>query len=161
VVKTGIVPGLLLSLLTAVTVCPAPQQPPREFFGIRPGMAEEVVHRRLRKIASQEKEKKEEEEAGEGGEQEVWILKRDSRYKYLITKFNREHRLSWLTVVAQPQRVRYADIASLDLATKATDGINYSYKWKLEASKQHPASLIIARGSSPEFLTSYSVYHSR
>ena len=63
-----------------------------------------------------------------------------------------------ITVVAHPKRVRYADIASLDLATKATDGINYSYKWKVPATKQQPAVIIIARGSDTRFLTSYSVY---
>jgi hypothetical protein len=69
--------------------------------------------------------------------------------------------LSWITAVAHPNRVRYADIASFELATKATDGINYSYKWKVTASKQQPAFLIIARGSSAEFITSYSVYPTR
>jgi hypothetical protein len=134
------------------------KQPPREFFGLRLGMSEEAVRSRLRKIAKQQKEEREEEE---GGEQEVWILKRDSKFNYLLVKFNKEHRLNWMTVVAHPKVVRYADLASLDLATKATDGINYSYKWKVEKTAQQPGYLIIARGSSNEFLTSYSVYPTR
>jgi hypothetical protein len=69
-----------------------------------------------------------------------------------------EHLLTWLTIVAHPNRVSYADVASLELATKTTDGSNYSYKWKVAANKQQSAFLIIARGSSPDFLTSYSVY---
>jgi L-2-hydroxyglutarate oxidase LhgO len=138
-------------------VAPA-KQPPREFFGLRLGMSEDAARSRLKKIASQQKEEREEEE---GGEQEVWILKRDSRFNYLLVKFTKEHRLNWITVVAHPKRVRYADIAGLDLATKATDGINYSYKWKVEPTKQQPGYLIIARGSSDEFLTSYSVYPTR
>jgi len=146
--------GLLLSVIVSAVVSPA-KQPPREFFGLSLGMNEETVHRRLRKIATQQKEEKEREE---GGEQEVWILKRDSKFNYLLTKFSNEHRLTWITVVAHPNRVRYTDIASLELATKATDGINYSYKWTVTATKQHPAFLIIARGSTPDFLTSFSVY---
>jgi hypothetical protein len=134
------------------------KQPPREFFGLRLGMSEEAVRSRLRKIAKQQKEEREEEE---GGEQEVWILKRDSKFNYLLVKFNKEHRLNWMIVVAHPKLVRYADIASLELATKATDGINYSYKWKVETTAQQPGYLIIARGSSDEFLTSYSVYLTR
>src|SRR6266480_1972945 len=114
---------------------------------LRLGMSEEVVHRLMRRVAIQDTEGK---EAKEGGEREVWILKRDSRFKYLLTQFNKEHRLSWLTVVAHPRRVRYSHVASLKLATKATDGSNHSYKWKVEASKQQPALLIIARGSRPE-----------
>jgi hypothetical protein len=146
-----------LSHSTAAVVV-SPKQPPREFFGLRLGMSEETVRSRLRRIAKQQKEEREEEE---GGEQEVWILKRDAKFNYLLVKFNKEHRLNWMTIVAHPKLVRYADIAGLELATKATDGINYSYKWKVEASKQQPGYLIIARGSSDEFLTSYSVYPTR
>jgi cell division protein FtsL len=134
------------------------KQSPHEFFALRLGMSEEAVRSRLRKIAKQQKEEREEEE---GGEQEVWILKRDAKFNYLLVKFNKEHRLNWMTVVAHPKLVRYADLAGLELATKATDGINYSYKWKVETSKQQPGYLIIARGSSDEFLTSYSVYPTR
>jgi hypothetical protein len=61
-------------------------------------------------------------------------------------------------MVAHPNRVRYSDIGGLEEATKATDGINYSYKWKVAATKQQHSYLIIARGNDPEFLTSYSVY---
>jgi len=158
VVKKWIVSSLLLfAMVDAVVVCAA-REPPREFFGLRLGMNEETVHRRLRKIAKQQKE---ENEGEEDGEQEVWIIKRDSRFNYLLTKFNSEHRLTWVTIVVHPNRVRYTDIASLKSATKATEGRNYSYKWKVTATKQQPAFLIIARGSSPQFLTSYSVYLSR
>ncbi|MGH9873408.1 MAG: hypothetical protein ACRD9S_13225 [Pyrinomonadaceae bacterium] len=126
-------------------------------LGLRLGMSEEAAHKRLKKIATQKKEEKEEGE----GEQEVWILKRDEKLNYLITRFDEKHRLVLITVVARPTQVRYADIGDLNDATKATDGLNYSYKWKVAATKQQPVFLIIARGSSAEFLTSYSVYPTR
>ena len=148
----------LLVLMFAVGSAAAAQKPTREVFGLRLGMSEEAVHERLRKIARQQKEEKEEEE---GGEQEVWILKHDAKSDYLLTRFNEEHRLILITVVAQLQQVRYADLASLHDASKATDGVNYSYKWKVAATKQQPAFLIIARGSEAEFLTSYSLYLAR
>ena len=129
---------------------------PQTFFGLRLGADEEVVHERLRRIATQQKEEKEE---AEGGEQEVWILKRDKRFNYLIARFDREHRLVLLTVVARPQRVRYSEVANLKLATKATDGMNYSYKWKVEPGRNGRPFTINARGNSPEFLNSYSVYY--
>ena len=146
---------LALSVLLLAGVVVAAKQPPREFFGLRIGMDEETARERLRRVARQDKEEREAE--GEG-EQEVWLFKGNSKYSYVLAKFNREHRLSWITVVARPKRVRYSDIASLDLATKATDGINYSYKWKVPASRLQPAIIIIARGSDTKFLTSYSVY---
>jgi hypothetical protein len=133
-------------------------EPSREVFGLRLGMSEEAVHKRMRRIATQQKEEREEEE---GGEQEVWVLKKDSRYNYLLTKFSREHRLIFVTVVAHPSRVRYSDLGETKDATVATDGFNYSYKWKLAAQGKERAMLLIARGSSAEFLTSYSLYLSR
>ena len=157
-ISKRIVSSLLLFIIVAAITKAGPKKPPREVFGLTLGMTEESVHRRMRKIATQQKEEKEEEE---GGEQEVWILKRDTKFNYLLTKFNREHRLMFVTAVAHPNRVRYSDIANVDEAIKATDGINYSYKWKVEPIKQQRGYLLIARGSSPEFLTSYSLYYTR
>jgi hypothetical protein len=155
-IKTRIVSSLFILVLVGA-VAQAMPKAPREVFGLRLGMSEALVHKLLRKIASQQKEERESEEA----EQEVWILKKDSRFNYLLTKFSRDHRLIFVTVVARPNRVRYADIANVDEATKATDGTNYSYKWKVEAGRKQPGYLLIARGSSPEFLTSYSLYPTR
>lgn len=149
--------SLLLSLVFA-RIQAAPAKPSREAFGLRLGMSEEAVHKRLRRIATQQKEEREEEE---GGEQEVWILKKDSRYDYLLTKFSREHRLIFITVVAHASQVRYSDLGETKDATVATDGINYSYKWKIASQGKERAVLLIARGSSAEFLTSYSLYFSR
>lgn len=156
--KHKLFPVSLLILLIFSGIQAAPAKPSREAFGLRLGMSEEAVHRRMRRIATQQKEEREEEE---GGEQEVWILKKDLRYKYLLTKFSREHRLIFVTVVAHPSRVRYSDLGETKDATVATDGMNYSYKWKIAAQGTERAVLIIARGSNAEFLTSYSLYLSR
>jgi hypothetical protein len=152
------VPISLLFLLIFSGVQAGPAKPSREVFGLRLGMSEEAVHKRMRRIATQQKEEREEEE---GGEQEVWILKKDARYNYLLTKFSREHRLIFVTVVAHPSQVRYADLGETKDATVATDGMNYSYKWRIPAQGKESAVLLIARGSSAEFLTSYSLYLSR
>ncbi len=129
----------------------ASKKPSREVFGLRMGMSEESVHKRLRKIAVQRKEEKEEKE----GEQEVWTLKRDSRFNYLLTRFDRNHRLFFVMVVAHPNRVRYNELATIRNAEMATDGRNYSYKWKVQGNGREKGYLIAARGNSPEFLTSY------
>ena len=149
---------LLIISLATQTVAAGAQRTPQPPFGLRLGMSEEAAKERLRKVATQQKEEREEEE---GGEQEVWILKRDAKFNYLIAKFSSEHHLILITVVARPQQVRYGDVADLDTAAKASDGQNYSYKWKVEPGKGARAYVINARGSSPEFLTSYSVYYVR
>ena len=156
--KRKLFPAILLLLLTFSGAQAAAAKPSREAFGLRLGMTEEAVHKRMRRIATQQKEEREEEE---GGEQEVWILKKDARYNYLLTKFSREHRLILITVVTHPSRVRYSDLGETKDATVTTDGINYSYKWKIPAQGKELAVLLIARGSTAEFLTSYSLYMSR
>ncbi|MEO7970998.1 MAG: hypothetical protein ABI698_06850 [bacterium] len=148
----------LLLLLLSSSIQSAPAKPSREVFGLSLGMSEAAVHKRMRKIATQQKEEREKEE---GSEQEVWILKKDARYNYLLTKFDREHRLIFVTAVAHPNRVRYSDLGETKDATVATDGINYSYKWKIAAQGKERAVLLIARGSNAEFLTSYSLYFIR
>jgi len=144
---------LLTFVLSASPVSAA--KPVRELFGLKIGMSEESVRKKLKKIATQQKEEKEKEEEGE---QEVWSLKKDDRFDYILTRFNREHRLTLITVVARPNRVRYRDVADTKEATMASDGRNYSYRWKVERDGGQPAYLLIARGSSSEFLTSYSLY---
>src|ERR1044071_1626391 len=130
----------------------------RDLFGLKIGMSEESVRKKLKKIATQQKEEKEKEEEGE---QEIWSLKKDDRFDYILTRFNRDHRLTLITVVARPHRGRDSGIAQTKEATVASDGRNYSYRWKVERDGRQPAYLLIARGSSSEFLTSYSLYPAR
>ena len=155
-IRTFLLSGLLLLLV--VEGIAAPAQPSRDVFGLRLGMNEETVHKRMRKISTQQKEEREEEE---GGEQEIWILKKDPRYQYVLTKFSREHRLILVTVMAQPNRVKYSDLGDVKSATVASDGMNYSYKWKLPAQRKESALMVIARGGNADYLTSYSIYASR
>jgi hypothetical protein len=148
--------SFLLLLTFVVTASPvSAKKRVRDLFGLKIGMSEESVHKKLKKIATQQKEEKEKEEEGE---QEVWSLKKDDRFDYILTRFNRDHRLTLITVVARPNRVRYSDVAETKEATVASDGRNYSYRWKVERDGRQPAYLLIARGSSSEFLTSYSLY---
>jgi len=151
--------SFLLLLTFVVTASPvSAAKPARDLFGLKIGMSEESLRKKLKKIATQQKEEK---EKGEEGEQEIWSLKKDDRFDYILTRFNRDHRLTLITVVARPNRVRYSDIAQTKEATVASDGRNYSYRWKVERDGRQPAYLLIARGSSSEFLTSYSLYAAR
>ena len=148
-------PVLLLLLVAVNASVVSAKKRPRDLFGLKIGMTEEAVHKLLKKIATQQKEEKEKEEEGE---QEVWTLERDGRFDYVLTRFNREHRLTLITVVARPNQVRYSDIAESADATVVSDGRNFSYKWKIKKDGSRPGYLLIARGSSSEFLTSYSLY---
>ena len=131
---------------------------PQDVLGLKIGMTEEAVHKHLRKFATQQKEEKDREEEGE---QEVWILNSDDRFDYVLTRFNSEHRLIFVTVVARANRVRYSDIGASSEAKMATDGRNFSYRWKIDSDGKQQGYLLIARGSNAEFLTSYSLYPAR
>jgi hypothetical protein len=153
--KKLIICSVLLVLVVASVRAAAKK--PHDILGLRPGMSEAVVHSRLRKIGKQQKEEREREE--EGGEQEVWILKNDHRFDYLVMRFDRQHRLSFVTaVVRKDARMRYGDVAELKEARHATDGRNHSYTWTITASGSQPGYLVVARGSNPDFLASYSLY---
>ncbi len=133
---------------------------PLDVLGLRLGMTEEAAHERLRRVGRQQKEEREAE--GEGGEQEVWILRNDSHWDYLVTKFDHQHRLLFVTAVVRKNvHMVYGNVADPKDARYATDGNNHSYSWTIAASNKQPACLAVARGSDPKFLTSYSLYRLR
>lgn len=133
----------------------ATRKPQSAIFGVRLGMSEEAAHRLLRKIASQQREEKNGEREGE---QEVWLL-RDRRLDYLVLRFNHEHRVSSMSVVARKDsHVLYSELADLKNASQATDGRNYTYTWKVNRGTNQTSYVVVARGSDPSYLTSYTVY---
>jgi hypothetical protein len=148
----------ILFLLAAADVQAGPNTPPREVFGVRLGMSEEAVHRRLKKIATQQKEEKEAE--GEG-EQEVWVLKKDRRIDYLLVRFDARHQLWLITLVARKDAgVRYSDLGALGNAKHGSDGRNFTYKWSVPSKGKQAGYVVIARGNNPDTLTSYSISRS-
>jgi S1-C subfamily serine protease len=152
--KHWICAGCLLVTIVGTGLGTAPKTPAREVFGIRIGMNEDAVRRQLQKVATQQKEEKEEE--GEG-EQEVWILKKDPRFDYLVVRFDARHELWLVTVVARKDTVRYSEIGDLGNAKTASDGRNFTYKWTIAAKGKQPGYVVLARGTNPDTLTSYAI----
>ncbi len=148
--------GLLLLLISSATVDAKTKVPRHEVLGISLGMNEEVVRERLRKIADQQKEEREKE--GEG-EQEVWTLRHDKRFDYLIVRFDKEHRLWFMTaVVRKDHRMPYSDLADIKSARQQTDGRNYTFTWIVPSRGKVPRYAVVARGGDPQYLVSYSIY---
>lgn len=144
----------LLILLTSVGVGAATRNPGSNVLSLRLGMEEESAHRRLRKIATQQREEKDGEKEGE---QEVWLL-RDRRLAYVVLRFDHKHKLWFMiAVVRQGSRVLYSELADLKSATQATDGRNYTYTWNVNRGTSEPGYVVVARGSDPNYLTSYSI----
>jgi hypothetical protein len=128
--------------------------PRAEVLGVRLGMEEEEAHERLEKVGRREEEGEERE-----AEQEVWILGRESRFAYLLVRFNREERVSLVTaVVREGRRMMYSEVASLKNARRTTDGRNYTYTWRVPPRGGQAGYVVVARGSHPDYLTSYSIF---
>ena len=149
---------LLLSQLTFVAASFAATEakaPRPGVLGIRLGMKEEAARRRLRKIAEQTKEEREAE--GEG-EQEIWTLRADRRFDYLLVRFDNSHTLWSLTAaVRREARMKYSELGALEGARQQTDGRNYTFTWTVPARGRDPGYIVAARGSDPQYLTSFSI----
>lgn len=125
-------------------------EPAPEILGIRLGMDHAKAHTRLARMAQFKSE-------DEG--QEVWTLRQDKRYQYLIVGFDREHRVRYVTAIARPhgQPVDYADIGDLAHAQRQEAAGSRRYIWKPEKHPDELEYLIIARGREPHRLAIYSV----
>jgi hypothetical protein len=129
----------------ATSRAPAP-----EILGIRLGMDYARAHALLAKLGHFKSEDE---------RQEVWVLRRDKRYEYLIVGFDRDHEVRYVTVLARPQGVPvdYNSIGDLTDAERAGTTSNVRYIWR---PKKRPDSLeyiVIAKGHALHRLTIYSV----
>lgn len=129
----------------------AGKDPTREVLGLRLGMSEQSARSRLQKIATWQKPafKK---------RLEVWTLSHDPTYNYLVVKFKNSQLIFVQAVVHPTAQVRYDDLGSLADAVTRSDGHTHAYEWKIKPRGKKAGYLLIARGSNPEFLTSYSLY---
>jgi hypothetical protein len=141
---------LLIILLLATNLSGATRTPPPEILGVRLGMAYPQAHARLTQIG----EFKNQDEG-----QEVWMLRGDPHYQVLIVGFDRERRVRYVTVLANPKgkAVDYSDLGGVHSATSSGQTGNLAFTWKSQDPKNHIEYLAIAKGGDPHRLVSYSV----
>src|SRR5689334_20094397 len=85
---------LITMLLFALMPSWATSRPPApKILGIRLGMDYAKAHTLLTKLGHFKSEDE---------RQEVWALRRDKRYEYLIVGFDRDHRVRYVTALARP-----------------------------------------------------------
>jgi hypothetical protein len=125
-------------------------EPAPEILGVRLGMDHAKAHARLTKLAQFKSEDE---------RQEVWTLRQDKRYQYLIVGFDREHKVRYVTAVARPrgQSVDYNTIGDLASAERREAPGNIRYIWRPKKHENDLEFLIIARGQEPHRLSMYSV----
>ena len=140
----------IILLFFALVPAWASRAPAPEILGIRLGMDYARAHTLLTKLGHFKSEDE---------RQEVWVLRRDKRFEYLIVGFDRDHTIRYVTALARPQGepVDYSAIGDLTDAECAGTTGNVRYIWR---PKKHPDSLeyiVIAKGQAPHRLTKYSV----
>jgi hypothetical protein len=128
------------------------KSPPRDILGLRLGMTEAEIHRRLTRIgvesgyqpAKLEKHK------------ELWEV-RHPHIASVAMKFDDEGRLKWITAFARKEgkRLRYRDVADLEKGERLG---YYIYVWKVPAHGKTPAYAVMARGADPDYLGNYALY---
>ncbi len=128
--------------------------PAAEILGIHVGMLQDEVVARLLKMGELVERKA--EPAGKELEmKQLWNL-RDPRFSSLIVRFDSHDKLKWITAYAReggPSQL-YSDVGDTSLGRLAG---RYIYTWKLEAQDSRPASVLTARGTSPERFSSMSL----
>jgi hypothetical protein len=135
------------ALLTCLAVSAWARQAPGDVLGLRPGMTDTEVQRRLEKIG--------EVVRGKDRLKQTWKL-RDPRYGYLVLRYDEDWRMHWVTAFAREggRRVRYRDVGDLSLAAHA--GAHF-YSWAIPAHSGTGAWTLVARGADPRVLDSISI----
>lgn len=150
--KSLIAPGLVFLLMISTNVPGAGKQPKAEILGISLGMDVKAAHSRLQKIGRLEKEERK--------QQEVWFLKDDPNFAYLIIGFDSDYKkVRYVTVKARDagRGVRYSDVLDIKRAREIKAANNLEYVQQVTAQGDRPAYLVIARGTDPKYLRYYSI----
>ena len=143
-----IVIGLLGLLSPAWAGAKRSPLPPPELLGLRIGMSDLEVRKRLEKIG----------ELGEtqpepGGRKQIWKL-RDKRYQTLNLRMSSKFELQWCTAYARNGKLRYSDVGDTARARKV--GL-FIWVWNVPAAGTQPGYQIAARGTDPRYASSVAL----
>ena len=130
----------------------AEAKPKGDVLGLRVGMTKDKAVERLRKIAKKDHDERK--------QQEVWKLKDDPNFSYIIISYDKEYKnVRFVTAKARPdvKRIRYEDVIDIKKAVQIGSENNYNYVLEMPASGDKPAYKIIARGTDKNYLTYFAV----
>jgi hypothetical protein len=142
---------LIATLFFTLVPSWAKSRPPApEILGIWLGMDYAKAHTLLTKLGHFKSEDE---------RQEVWVLRRDKRYEYLIVGFDRDHKVRYVTALARPdgEPVDYNSIGDLRDAEHTGITGNVRYVWRPKKYQDSLEYTAIARGQAPHRLAMYSV----
>lgn len=134
-----------LSVMFPSTAHAAPRTPKSELLGLRLGMSDIEVRKRLERIGSLT-----EMQPDAGGRKQIWAL-RDRRYETLNLRLDAKHDLQWCTAYPRARKLRYSEIGDTTLARRAGRTI---WIWAVPSSKSAAAYQVTARGTDPRYCSS-------
>jgi hypothetical protein len=142
--------AFLAFLVVSSSALAVGKQPAPQILGLRLGMSYTQAHARLNEIGRFKSE-------DEG--QQVWTLRYDKHYQYLIIGFDRDRNVRYITVIARPdgQPVNYSDVGNLADATRSGGEGSLRYTWKVNDEKGGFEYLAIAKGKDHRHLNRYAV----
>lgn len=138
---------ILLAGLVLASPAMARRKPATDILGIRLGMSEVDVRKKLLKIGTPESDL--------ASPKQSWKLK-NKHFGYMAVRYNDSWKVKWVSVFASEngKKLRYSDIGPLDQA-KLTG--RYIYTWEIPGGDDIPGVLVTARGSAPETLSGLSI----
>ena len=144
--------GCALLFLFSVPMAAAGRGLQDNVMGLRLGMTQREVHRRLEKIGTLDREVR--------GRQEVWMLKSEPRFASVLVGFDKEYKVRYITAIAREggSRMRYSDLAPIkDARAESANGAYTRYTWEEKPGRKATGFYLIAEGRDPEFLKSFSI----
>ena len=137
----------LLAMLALTVPADAGRKPATDILGIRLGMPEAEVRKKLMKIGKPESDL--------AALKQAWKLT-NKHYGYMAVRYGDNWKVKWVSVFAAPagKKLKYKDIGPLD---KARLTGRYIYTWEIPGGEDIPAVLVTARGSDPEVLSGLSI----
>lgn len=125
---------------------------PGDIFGISVGMDKADAMRLLEDSAFFERD--------ERRRQQVWRLKSNPKYGFVLIGYDKENKVRYVTAVAREKggtKVRYDEIADLKLAKTENLGQGRRYTWLVGQRGDKPEYIVIAQGNEADFLTLYTI----
>lgn len=125
---------------------------PGDVLGLRVGMSHDEAISRLQKIAKKDHDERK--------QQEIWKLKDDPNFSYIIISFDKEYKsVRFVTAKVREggKRIRYSDVIDTKKAAQLGSANNYNYVLEVPARGGTPAYKVIARGTDKDFLTYLAV----
>ncbi len=142
--------AIVLLLLALAPFHAEAREPQPEILGVRLGMEKKEARERLGQLGKLEREERK--------RQEVWQLT-DARYSHLLLGFDPEGRVRYVTAIARPQgkRVPYTEVGDPKTATRTGAPGHRKYVWEVAEKSGGQGFLVMARGTDPRFLSTWSV----